>query len=401
VALPPKFDALDPAVLQDPYPTYAELRAAGPLCRGGPGTWMVTRYAEVTRLFEHPALANRLPAEESGGRSIFGAGPAGELAGRMLSGLEPPEHTVVRRLLGSALGPRPARALRPAVAACADELVDAALERGGFDAVDDLAFPLQAAVVSRLLDLSREDRAEVWPAALELGRAFIPYRIPEPGQLRLADDVTARLRGRLRGLLARRRDHPGDDLVSGLAAEVERGNLTAELAVDNLVFLCFAGFETTMNVIGTMCALLPRHPDQWDRLRAEPDLVPTAVDEFLRYDSPAQYTVRLTRDVLEVGDRTIRPGRMVLLMMGSANRDERQFRDPDRLDLARHPNPHVSFGGGHHHCVGWAVGRSVCEVLLDRLRARVRDLEPGGEPVRLPHPNFRAFRSVPVLAGPA
>jgi cytochrome P450 len=399
--LPPKFDALDPAVLEDPYPRYAQLRAAGPLCRSGPGTWMVTRYAELAALLSHSGLSNRLPPEQSGGLSIFGTGPAGVLTGRMLSGLEPPEHTVVRQLLHAALGPKLIRDLRRHIAGLVDELLEPVCDRGGFDAVSELAFPLQALVVCELLGIPRADRELIWPDAVRLGRTFIPYRIPTSQQTAEADEIAARLRAYMQGLLTERRASMRDDLVTCMQAAVERGAVAADLAVDNLVFLCFAGFETTMNVIGTMCALLPTHPDQWARLRADRSLVPTAVEEFLRYDAPAQYTVRLTRERLEIGGRTIRPGRMLLLVMGSANRDERQFNRPDRLDVTRHPNPHVSFGGGHHHCVGWAVGKAICEVALAGLLRRFVALEAAAPPVRLHHPNFRAHQRVPVVVTPA
>jgi cytochrome P450 len=181
-----------------------------------------------------------------------------------------------------------------------------------------------------------------------------------------------------------------------MAGAIGTDGITREDIVDNVVFLFFAGFETTMNVVGTAFATLTAHPDQLARLRADHDLVTTAVDELLRFDAPAQYTVRLTGAPVEVGGYTVRAGRMLLLMMGSANRDERQFPRPDDFDVARTPNQHVSFGGGRHHCVGWALGRVEIEEVLRTVLDTCAELTPDGTPVRLAHPNFRAFVRVPV-----
>ncbi len=392
--LPPKFDALDPAVLANPYPRYAELRRAGPLARGGPGTWMVTRYADVQRLLTHPSLTNHLDDPEGRTITLFGHGPAGELSERMMSALGGDQHTAVREVVYEWVGPAATRALADQVRRIVERAVDALIESGGGDAVTDLALRVQAETMCAVLGLEPAARAEVWPAAIELGRIFIPYRLPEPEQLARADQLTSRLRAFVRRRLDEAPDRPG--LLSALGAAGRDGRLSPELAVDNVVFLFFSGFETTMNVLSTMCALLPEHPHEFARLRADPEMIPTAVAELLRFDAPSQYTIRLSQDPLEVGDRTIRAGRMVLLLLGSANRDERAYADPDRLDLGRHPNPHLSFGGGRHHCVGRALGQLVCEATLTELARRCATLELTGEPVRLPHPNFRAYASVPL-----
>lgn len=395
VALPPRFDATEPAVLADPYPTYARLRAAGPLCRGGPGTWMVTRYPDVSPLLADRRLVNG-PPEAERGRSPYGCGAADGLLRRMLSGRRPPDHTRLRGLMGTAFAPRLMRARRHLVRGLVDELLSPALDRGHFDAVGDLAFPLQARMVCELVGVPPELRSEIWPAAMQLGRTFIPYTLPTAEQVVAADELAATLRALVMDLLGWRRGRPADDLLSRMASAVVDGIVTMDDAVDNLVFLFFAGFETTMNVIGTAFALLPAHPDQLDRLYADRSLVPTAVDELLRYDSPAQYTARLTDTPVRVGGRTIRAGRMVLLMIGSANRDERQFPDADTFDVGRTPNVHLSFGGGIHHCLGWSLGRVEIEEVLRAVLDRCATVRPAGPAQRLAHPNFRAHTRVPV-----
>lgn len=393
--LPPRFDATAPAVLADPYPTYARLRAAGPLCRGGPGTWMVTRYPDVSSLLADRRLVNAPPQTERGG-SPYGVGAADGLLRRMLSGRQPPEHTRLRTLIGTAFAPRLMRVGRHRIRGLVGELLEPALDRGHFDAVGDLAFPLQARIVGELVGIPAELHPQIWPAAMRLGRTFIPYAIPTAAQVRTADELAAGLRALLTDLLAWRTDRPADDLLSRMAGAVTDGVVTLDDAVDNLVFLCFAGFETTMNVIGTAFALLPAHPDQLDRLYADRSLVPTAVDELLRFDSPAQYTVRLTDTPVRVGERVIRAGRMLLLMIGSANRDERQFPDANTFDVGRRPNAQLSFGGGIHHCLGWSLGRVEVEEVLYAVLDRCRAVRPAGPAQRLAHPNFRAHTRVPV-----
>jgi cytochrome P450 len=390
----PRFDASDPAVLADPYPTYARLRAAGPLCRGGPGTWMVTRYADVSALLVDRRLVNK-PPEMGRGPSPYGDGAAAGLLSHMLSGREPPEHTRLRQLIGTAFSPRLMRAMREDLHGLVDDLLRPALDRGHFDAVSELAFPLQARMVCDLVGIPRERQNEIWPQAMHLGRTFIPYAIPTREQVTVADALAADLRTLVLDLFELRRREPADDLLSRMAAGVGDG-LTRDDLVDNVVFLFFAGFETTMNVIGTAFATLLAHPDQLARLYADRSLVPTAVDELLRYDAPAQYTVRLTSEPIEIGDRTVRAGRMLLLMMGSANRDERQFPHPDVFDVGRRPNAHVSFGGGIHHCMGWALGRVEIEEVLRAVLDRCAELRPAGPTQRLAHPNFRAHTRVPV-----
>lgn len=398
--LPAKFDALDPEVLRDPYPRYRELRDAGPLCRGAPGTWMVTRYAEVSALLANPALTQRLPEGIGRDLALFGRGPAGELSTRMMSALVGDDHEAVRRVVRTRLSPAAVTRLRGFAAQAAARLLAPHTDGTPFDLVQDLAQPLQAEVIAHLIGLSTQDHKVVWPPALRLGRTFIPYRIPTPDQIETADDITAELRRLLGDRLAERASVPRDDLLTEFAEAVAAGRMSLAVAVDNLVFLCFAGFETTVNVLGSVNELLPSRSGQWRVIAGERDLIPSAVDELLRFDSPAQYTIRLTAAPLPVGDRVLRPGRMVLLMMGSANRDERRFAEPDRLDVRRMDLRHVAFGGGPHHCVGRALGRAICEEAIGALVDRFRELDLAGEPVRAPHPNFRAHESVPVLGKP-
>jgi cytochrome P450 len=208
------------------------------------------------------------------------------------------------------------------------------------------------------------------------------------------------LRAYIAGLLAERRAALGDDLLSQMitaeVAEEPGARLSGEEIVDNVIFLFFAGFETTTNLIATSVAALLRHPAELARLRQDPGLLPTAVDEFLRYDAPIQATARLVKEPVQVGGRTVRPGRVLVLLLGSANHDERRFPDPERLDVGRTPNAHLSFGGGAHHCLGAGLARIEGQAALGWLLRNAPVLEAAGDVVRRPSVTFRSYRSVPV-----
>jgi cytochrome P450 len=405
---PPRVDPLGPLLRVDPYPAYRRLRAAGAVCRAGPGTYAVTRYADVAALLRDERVGHDIPEEL--GRQLPEPEDGVDLP-NLVSVLGPPAHTRIRRLLSRALNPTVVRRMRRRIEERADELVGDALARGGFDALADLAVPLQTTVACELIGVPPEDRAEVCRRAVELGRALIlvPFVDPELGD---GADQGRWLRGYVLDLLAARRRQPRDDLLSHLAgagvgtgAGADNGDgadrLTDDEIADNVVFLFFAGFETSIHMVAGGCATLLRFPDQLARLRADRSLLPTAVEEVLRFDPPIQWIARTTSARLELGGRTIRPGRFLLLLLGSANRDERQFADPDRLDIGRHPNPHLSFGGGMHHCLGVQLARAQGAAVFETLLARCAGIELAGEPELRPHPNLRGHLRVPVAVTPA
>ncbi|MDG4800842.1 cytochrome P450 [Micromonospora sp. WMMD980] len=396
--MPPRFDARDPAVVADPYPTYAALRAAGPLCRMGPGSWGVTRYADVARLVRDPRLGSEFPADYH--RMSAGDGPAGSFFGSIILYRDPPEHGRLRRLMARAFSPALVRRLRPRIAAMVTELLDPAERAGRFDAVSDLAFPLPVMVVCALMGIPPADHERIRPHALDLSKAFAAI-VPESDRP-AADRAVEWLRGYLGEILDRRRAEPGDDLLSRMLAATDDDGavLAADEIVDNAVFAFFAGFETTTNLIATGVAALLEHPDQQRLLRADPTLVPRAVEEFLRYDGPIQGVARLAREDVVIGDRTIRAGRVLILLLGSANRDPEQFADPDRLDVTREDNPHLSFGGGIHHCLGGYLARVEAQVTFETLLRRFPTLTAAGPARRQTDGTLRSYASVPVAVGP-
>jgi cytochrome P450 len=303
--------------------------------------------------------------------------------------------------MAAAFTPRLVHAVRDDTRELVDELLEPAFDRGRFDVVDDFAYPLSVAVICRLMGIPRPDWSELKPRAADLGRGFSLASSDEERQA--TDDAVVWLQDYVAGLLQERRFAAADDLLSRmLAAEDGAARLAHDEIVDNCVFLLWAGFETVLSAIGTAFAAFLRFADQFARLRAEPALLPLAVEEIFRYDAPIQGTARIVRRDVELAGRRLRPGRILVLLLGSANHDERVFAEPERLDVARRPNPHVSFGGGGHRCLGNVLAREELAVVLERLLARVASLEPAGEPVRRTTATWMRFHaSIPVAVTPA
>ena len=382
----PRFDPLAPEFLADPYPVYERLRAAGPVSRGGIAQWVVSRYAEVAALLRDPRLSHEFP--DIYRQMSFGEGPANEFVRRVVLSREGSDHESLRRLLHRVMSATPQERLRARVPQLVEEILQAGLERGSLDLVGELALPLPVAVICELIGIPSSDRELVSQWAVDLGRVFTVILAPDDRPA--ADAAAVRLREYVGSLL----DDPGRP------AQLDEAAATAgaahEEAVDNVIFLLLSGFTTTFHLLATTAAALLQHPDQQARLRSDRSLVASAVEEFLRYDAPIQHVTRLVTEPFQVGEQTLRRGRIVHLLLGSANRDERQFPDPDRLDVGRHPNHHLSFGGGRHMCLGASLGRLETAAAVGCLLDRCAVLEPAGPAVRRPMQVFRAHESVPA-----
>jgi cytochrome P450 len=393
-----KFDPLDVAVLLDPYPTYAALRHAGPVCRGGPGQWVVTRYQEVAALLGDPRLSHCFP--NTFYRYSVGDGPASEFFQRILLDRDPPAHTRLRKLLSQGFTSARVAVLSARIGALVDELLAPALDRVAFDLVADLAFPLPLLVMGEVIGLPTADLSGLRSRALELSKAF-GIRIPEQDRP-AANAAVTWLRSYVEAVVDERRKAPREDLLSRLvAADEGAGDVAHGELIDNIVFLLFAGFETTTNLLANGCAALFEHPDQMVRLWLDHSFVATAVEEFLRYDAPIQTVARWVLQPVAVGGRLVREGRVLVLLLGSANRDDNEYAAPERLDVGRRPNRHVSFGGGAHRCLGASLARLEAAIVFDRLRTRCAVLEPAAESVRRLIPNFRSYARLPARATPS
>ena len=370
--------------IDDPYPIYAELRRASAVVKGGPSVWGVTRHADVSVLLRDRRLGHETFRPEFA--AFTGDGPMVEFNRSILINRDPPDHTRLRTLMGKAFSASLVRKLRDQITDLVDELLEPVLDRGEFDVIADLAWPLPVRVICQMLGLPYEDRDMVRPWAMKLAGEDMDS----------AREALAWFQTYIDSHLAERTPDPEGDLLQRmLAAEDGDDALTHREIVDNVLLLFFAGYETTSNLIGNGCAALFEFPDQRDMLLANPDLAPSAVEEFLRYDSPIPFVQRLTLEPVEIGGRVIKAPRAVMLMLACANRDEEAFEDPDRLDITRSPNPHVAFGGGIHHCLGAQLARVEGDVVFRRLAERFATFEPAGDPVRRVS-SIRSFATVPA-----
>ncbi|MDE0656992.1 MAG: cytochrome P450 [Acidimicrobiaceae bacterium] len=359
----------DPDVIADPYPLLRELRETSPVHRTGfSDFWILTRFEDCRAALRDQRLGSPEPGEEA--PSLLAATRQRRPDGpRSLLFLNPPDHTRIRSLVSRAFTPRRVEHLRPAVLAMTEDLLDAVAEAGECDLIDALAFPLPANVISELVGVPVSDRDWLRPLVSDLAATLEPTR--RPGEAERAEAASEQVNGYLNDLIDRRRAEPADDLLSGLIAASDGEDRLTQAEVAVTVSLIYAaGFETTMNLIGNMVHTLMRHPDQLARLRADRSLVPSAVDEVLRFEPPVQIDGRYVRADTEIGGHAIPQGHGVLTLLGAANRDPDAVDDPDRFDVGRSEVPMLSFGSGIHYCLGAALarleGQVVLQALLDR-----------------------------------
>ncbi|GLW71266.1 cytochrome P450 [Kitasatospora phosalacinea] len=359
-------DAFDPwsaEFVAHPYPAYAALRERAPVHHHEPtGQWLVSRYADVNALLRDRRLGrtytHRFTHEEFGRPAPDPAHePFHTLNDHGLLDLEGPDHARIRRLVAKAFTPRTVESLRPTVRRLAAELVDGLLADGGGDLIARVAEPLPVAVIAEMLGIPAPDRHLLRPWSADITGMF--ELDPSPETARRAVTASLEFSAYLRELIRKRRAEPGPDLISALALAAEDGQVLSEQeTVSTCVLLLNAGHEATVNTTGNGWLALFRNPDQLARLRGAVDeLLPTAVEELMRYDTPLQMFERWVLDDVEVGGTTVPRGAEVALLFGSANRDPARFTDPDRLDLGRTDNPHLSFGAGIHFCLGAPLAR--------------------------------------------
>ncbi len=383
---------------QDPYPLYARMRREHPVYRSSQGVWYLTRYADVAAAVFNPALS-------SGGERMVRAMEAQGGAAARLSRLtrrgdqtmfnsDPPDHTRLRKLAIMAFTTRRVHGLRPRIEAVTDELLDAAVAAGPtMDLIEALAFPLPITVICELLGVPYADRGHIrtWSRQSLDG-------ILNPEAAELAEQGLEAFKAYLRDLIRRRRGKPGDDLISGLIAAQESGDrLSDEELTATCGLLLVSGHETTANLIGNGMLALLRHPDELRRLRDDPRLIRSAVEEVLRYDSPAQAVSRVVVGEVEIGGARLRDGQRVFPLLGAANRDPERFSGPDRLDIGRADNRHLSFGSGPHFCLGAPLARLQGEIAIGALVRRLPRLRLDTDVAEwLPHPLLRGLATLPV-----
>ncbi|KAB1987699.1 cytochrome P450 [Streptomyces triticiradicis] len=395
------FDPWDPAFVADPYPAYEELRAQGRVHYYEPtNQWLVPHHADVSALLRDRRLGRTYQhrfTHEDFGRTAPPPEhePFHVLNDHGMLDLEPPDHTRIRRLVSKAFTPRTVERLKPYVEGLAGELVDRLVEAGGGDLLTDVAEPLPVSVIAEMLGVPESERAPLRPWSADICGMY--ELNPSEEVARKAVRASVEFTEYLRGLIEARRKEPGDDLISGLIAAHDEGDrLTEQEMISTCVLLLNAGHEATVNATVNGWWALFRHPGQLAALRADHALVPTAVEELMRYDTPLQLFERWVLDDIEIDGTTVPRGAEIAMLFGSANRDAAVFEDPDALDLSRAENPHISFSAGIHYCIGAPLARIELAASMSALLTRAPGLRLAGEPVRKPNFVIRGLEGLQV-----
>ena len=389
---------LRPAAKADPYPIYADLRRRD-LGRSALGIWATASHAVASSVLRDPRFSSS-PVHQPGYRppAYPDGDPRAELPAADLLTMDPPDHTRVRRLVAGAFTPRAIAGLEPWIRDVTVRLLAAADGRAGFDLIDALAFPLPIAVICHLLGVPAEDQTQFRAWGHDVAATLDPQTAAAAQVQTRAAELA--LTGYLQDLVRERRANPDDSILSALIAAEEAGDrLSSGEVVSTALLLLIAGFETTVNLIGNGTVALLGDPDSWDRLRQDPALVPAAIEEMLRYDSPVQLTARTATEDVEVGGGVIAAGQPVIVFIGGANRDPGVFEQPDEFRIDRlDPGRHLSFSLGMHHCLGASLARLEGRIAIEELTRRYPALELAAPPTRRPLLVLRGFESVPVRA---
>jgi hypothetical protein len=385
------YDPLSHALHEDPYPTYDELRERHPVYRNPrTGLWAISRYDDVYEALREPELFSSrrigvLPGEVEGAERRM----------PMMILMDPPAHDELRNLVNRSFTPRRIAELEPRVRQIARALIDDFAERGSCDLWADFAAPLPTTVIAELLGIPPADR-EMFK---EQSTAVVAAAGPTSGPMQAegAGQANRVLAEYLAGQFEEKRRRPGDDLLSALLeAEVDGRRLTPPELLGFAILLLIAGNETTTNLICNAALLLDRHPDQLRRLAADPGLLPRAIEEFLRCDSPVQGLERDLSEDLDVQGQVIPAGSKLFLLIAAANRDPRRYAQPQRFDVGRWPNRHLAFGFGTHFCLGASLARLEARVSFEELLRRVPEFHVSGPVERLHSAVIRGLLRVPL-----
>ncbi|QWG22028.1 cytochrome P450 [Bradyrhizobium sediminis] len=392
-------EKLTPEFYENPYPIYRALREHEPIKRMPNGSWFLTRYDDLVSAYKSTKVFSSDKKKEFFPK--YGDSLLYEHHTASLVFNDPPAHTRVRRLIMGALSPRAIASMEPDLIALVNRLLDAMAAKGSVDLIDDFASAIPIEVIGNLLDVPQDERGPLRDWSLAILGALEPVIGPEAfarGNKAVKDFLEY-----LEILVARRRSKPGNperDVLTRLIQGEDNGErLTEKELLHNCIFLLNAGHETTTNLIGNGLVALSGYAGEKKRLIDNPDMIKTAVEEILRFESSNQLGNRMTTEQVELGGVTLAPGTSVTLCIGAANRDPAQFADPETFDIGRTPNRHLAFGTGAHQCAGMALARLEGAIAISRFLARFPDYELNGEPVRGGRARFRGFLSVPCAVG--
>lgn len=361
---------------QNPYPTYEKLRRSSPVYKSAFGFWVVTRFRDVSFVLKDPRFGNdykRKTVERHGPQAL--EDPSIRMLSMWLLVLHPPDHTRIRSLMTKTFSGRLVKKMRPQFEEAVNSLLDKVVDKGEMDIIRDLAKPLPVMVICEILGIPKED----WH--------WFTYEVNLPGRLLDPSPMTKSERAEINRrvlelndyfsrFIERKRANPEDDLGSLMVkAYDEDGVITEEELIASFLLLFGAGHETTMNLIGNGLFALHQHPDQLEKLIQQPELIPNAIEELLRYDAPVQLAHRMAMEDIELDGHLIREGEIVVTALGGANRDPEQYENPDQLDVERQNIKHTSFGGGIHFCIGAMLARIETEIALRVLFERLPALK--------------------------
>lgn len=387
----------EPATRADPYPTYARLREMGRLVPTVYGSLIVTRHADVFSLLRDARFSSNVRHQAGHDQFVvlaeqLGLGDLQALFERVMLFADPPDHTRLRRIVSKAFTARAVEDMRPRIAAIVDRLLDRVAPDGGTELVAALAFPLPVTVISEMLGVPTGDHELLRSWTAEMVKALDPA--DDMSVFFPAAEAVRAMREYFDELVSERRRSPGDDLLSALiVAEDEGDRLTHDELLDTTILLFGAGHETTVNLISGGVLNLLRHPDELRRLRDRPLLIGPAVEELLRFGPPVQLVTRIATVGAELAGAWVEQGTQLLPLIAAANRDPEVFADPDRLDIDRSDNRHVSFGGGMHLCLGAPLARIEAQEAIGRLVQRFPMLSLATDDIE--------WRATSTLRGPA
>ena len=390
-------EMLTPEFYADPYPTYRALREYEPVKRLPSGSYFLTRYDDLVTAYKNTRVFSSDKKKEFTPK--YGASPLFEHHTTSLVFNDPPAHTRVRRLIMGALSPRAIVAMEGDLIRLVDQLLDAIETKGEFELIGDFAAAIPVEVIGNLLDVPHEEREPLRDWSLAILGALEP--VIQPEQFARGNKAIEDFLGYLETLVERRRARPGnperDVLTRLIQGEANGERLTEKELLHNCIFLLNAGHETTTNLIGNGLVALSQHPTEKRRLIQAPDLIQCAVEEILRYESSNQLGNRMTTERVELGGIMLEAGTSLTLCIGAANRDPKQFEDPERFDVSRFVNRHLAFASGVHQCAGMALARLEGAIAISRFLARFPNYRLAGAPVRGGRVRFRGFSRVPCV----
>jgi cytochrome P450 len=382
--------------IDDPFPYYRALREHDPVHRMPDGAYLITRWRDCDAVYRDARVFSSDKKVEFGPK--YGATPLYAHHTTSLVFNDPPLHTHVRRAIQMALSNRVIAEMETGLVALVDGLLDAMEQKGRADLIADFAAAIPVEIIGNLLGVPRADRSPLRGWSLAILGALEPVLTPE--QMKLGNDSVRDFSGYLKGLIDDRRCHPGDaekDLLTRLIAGEHEGRKLSETELtQNCIFILNAGHETTTNLIGNTLEVFIRFPDERRRLLEKPELMKSAVEEALRFESSNQLGNRITTEDTTLGDIFMPKGTLITIGIGAANRDPDIFSDPDRFDVARNPTRHLAFGSGIHMCAGMSLARLEGRVAIERFLKRFPDYRPDGAPARSRRARFRGFTALPV-----